>query len=143
MPSMFRTFSTALVLLIPATVLALDYHDATPRYKDAPFTRSESAGISVLTNLGVVSGYPDGSFHPERTLNRAEFTKIALLSRGTIVVSSSDASNCFPDVKADQWFSRYVCLAKTRGVVKGYPDRKFHPERSVNYLEALKILGEL
>jgi hypothetical protein len=128
---------------LPLLTFALDYHDATARYSDAPFNRAESAAVSLLTNLGVVSGYPDGTFHPEWTLNRAEFLKIAFLSRGTIAVSPSDSDHCFPDVKEDQWFSRYVCLAKIRGVVKGYPDGMFHPERMVHYLEALKILGEL
>lgn len=145
MPSMFRKFSIALALLIPATVLALDFHDATPRYKDSPFNVAESAGISVLTNLGVVSGYPDGSFHPERTLNRAEFVKIALLTRPEELLNSfpiySDAPQCFPDVSIKSWFHAVVCTAKAESIVYGYPDGKFHPERGVNYVEALKILA--
>ena len=138
-----RRILLSLALLIPFAAFALDYSDRSEDYFDAPFLRPEAAGISVLTNLEVIQGYPDGFFHPERTINRAEFLKIALLSRSDIMVIAGDADTCFPDVPRDAWFSRYVCLAKKRGVISGYPDGLFHPERLVNYAEALKILGIL
>lgn len=134
---------TILAVLIPATCVALEFRDNSLLYTDAPFTPAESAGISLLTEIGAVSGYPDGSFQPSRTLNRAEFLKIALASFPKVRVSASDAQNCFPDVQKNQWFSQYVCLAKKRGIISGYPDGQFKPERSVNYAEALKILSEL
>jgi hypothetical protein len=140
----FSSLTFAALLAVPAGVLALNYSDATHNYTDASsFSRPEKAGISVLTNLGVVKGNDDGTFAPGRTLNRAEFAKIALMLNKSIEVISSDAADCFPDVRASDWFSKYVCLAKKRGIVKGYPDGKFHPEREVNYAESLKMLGEL
>ena len=78
--SMRRVLIAALVI-IPGIALALDFSDATARYKDAPFPKAETAGISLLTNAGALQGNPDGTFAPRRTLNRAEFLKIALLSR--------------------------------------------------------------
>ncbi|MBM3231562.1 S-layer homology domain-containing protein [Candidatus Peregrinibacteria bacterium] len=130
-------------LLIPLSVAALEYRDLSKLYLDAPFAAGEAAGISLLTALGAVEGDPDGNFAPRRTLNRAEFLKIALASYPKVRVSSSDADHCFPDVPKDAWFSPYVCLAKRRGMVGGYPDGLFKPARTVNYAEALKILGEL
>lgn len=132
-----------ILLLVPGMAVALTYERSSLLYVDAPFSPAEAAGISVLTTLGSVQGYPDGSFHPERTLNRAEFLKIALASHPDIRVSASDAARCFPDVGRDDWFSPYVCLAKKRGIIAGYPDGDFKPGNSVNYAEALKILGEL
>lgn len=133
----------ALTLFIPAAVLALDYSDTTSRYTDTPFSKAETAGISLLTTVGAVEGNPDGTFAPERTLNRAEFLKIALASVPMIRAGSSDAADCFPDVKINDWFSPYVCLAKLRGAVGGYPDGMFKPGNSVNYAEAIKILTGL
>ncbi len=130
-------------LILPLQVAALEYRNLSLLYTDAPFNPGESAGISLLTSLGAVQGNPDGTFRPNRTLNRAEFLKIALASYPKVRVSSSDASNCFPDVSREDWFSKYVCIAKKRGMVAGYPDGEFKPGRSVNYAEALKILGEL
>lgn len=130
-------------VLFPIAVLALDYTDHSSQYTDAPFPRPEAAGISLLTSVGAVEGNPDGTFAPDRTLNRAEFTKIVLLSHPKILVANNDAANCFPDVKRVDWFSKYVCMAKKRGMVGGYPDGLFRPDRPVNYAEALKILSEL
>jgi len=133
----------ASALIIPASVLALEYTDATSRYSDAPFSRPEAAGISLLTSIGAVSGNPDGTFAPERSLNRAEFVKIALKSSDKILVTNADAANCFPDVSKTDWFSQFVCLSQKRDIVKGYEDGLFHPERPVTYAEALKILAEV
>lgn len=130
-------------LILPLNVVAMEYRNLSLMYLDAPFTPAESAGISVLTSVGAIEGNPDGTFRPNRTLNRAEFLKIALASSPKVRVSSSDAADCFPDVSKDEWFAKYVCLAKKRGMVSGYPDGEFKPGRSVNYAEALKILSEL
>ena len=140
---MKRTTLFSVLLTLPAAALALDYQHAGDGYTDASrFSAAERAAISVLTDVDAVSGNPDGSFAPGRTLNRAEFTKIALLSSG-LHVTDDDAKRCFPDVPADAWFSPYVCRAKDDGVVEGNPDGLFHPERPVNYAEATKILAEL
>lgn len=129
-----------LSLLVPIAALALDFGDYSKVYTDAPFSKPEAAGISLLTDMHVVSGNPDGSFAPRRTLNRAEFVKIALLSVGA---TGMNPGNCFPDVHVADWFSQYVCEARLRNIVQGYPDGFFHPERPVNYVEALKILTVL
>ncbi len=130
-------------LLIPISTLALTYTNQASRYQDAPFTTRERAGISVLTEIGAIEGYPDGTFRPDRTVNRAEFLKIVFLSHPEVVATASDADNCFPDVRASDWFSRYVCLAQRRGIVSGYPDGRFRPANDVNYVEALKMLETL
>lgn len=140
---MKRLALSSLLFAVPLTAFALDYTDVSSRYNDQPFSKAEAAGISVLTNIGAVSGNPDGTFAAERTLNRAEFLKIAYESNDRVLVSSDDADSCFPDVRKPDWFSKYVCLAKERGDIEGYPDGMFHPERSVNYVEAIKILVEL
>ncbi len=130
-------------LFLPFQAVALEYRNLSLLYTDAPFTPAEAAGISLLTSLNAISGNPDGTFRPNRTVNRAEFMKIVLSSYPKVRVSSADAGNCFRDVGPDDWFSPYVCLGKKRGMVSGYADGEFKPNQSVNYAEALKILGEL
>lgn len=138
---MKRIVAIIAALLVPAVAFALDFTDVSSRYTDAPFSTSDAAGISVLTNLGAISGNPDGSFAPTRPVNRAEFLKIFFGSSPSMVAANSDAADCFPDVSATAWYSKYVCLAKKNNIVLGYPDGLFHPERNVNYAEALAILG--
>lgn len=133
--------AAAAFVLLPLSVFALDYSNASTRYTDAPsFSVAERAGINVLTNLRAVEGNPDGAFAARRLLNRAEFTKIALFSKG---IEADPASDCFPDVHRVDWFSSVVCAAKEHKIVAGNPDGKFHPERSINYAEAVTILVRL
>ena len=132
-----------IVALLTLRASALEYNNLSLLYTDAPFNPADAAGISLLTGIDAVEGNPDGTFRPNRTLNRAEFLKIALTSFPRVRVSQSDARNCFPDVGEEDWFSRYICLGKKRGIVSGYPDGLFRPGNTVNYAEALKILGGL
>jgi len=139
--------------LVPVTTLALNYTDHRSDYTDGTrFSQSEAAGISLLTDLEVVSGNPDGTFAPNRRLNRAEFTKIAmgLYDLQDDAVSQGNPRNCFPDVPAGAWFENPVCRAKQLGFVRGNAETnvppeqwKFAPTRDVNYAEAVKILVEL
>jgi hypothetical protein len=126
--------------LVPFAAFALDYSNTTERYSDAPFSKAETAGISLLTNAGALEGNPDGTFRPARLLNRAEFLKIVLASAD--ISTSPDNPNCFPDVRSSDWFSQYVCEAKERGIVQGNPDGYFRPARNVNLAEAVKMLVE-
>ena len=95
-----------------------------------------SQAIQSLRDKGVVEGYTDGTFKPTARINRAEFLKIILESRGTEL----DGENCFPDVD-DEWFAKYVCTAKKEDIIDGYPDGFFKPERAINFAEASKILS--
>lgn len=96
--------------------------------------------IQGLYDRGIVSGYADGTFREQRTINRAEFLTILMRARyGSLEVPTD--LRCFRDleVKVPQWYAQSVCLARQRGIVNGYPDGTFKPEKSVNLAEALKM----
>lgn len=139
--------STAFLLVhqirqpLPASVLT--YTDRSSQYRDAPFSREEAVGISVLTALQAVQGYPDGTFHPDHILNRAEFLKIVLKSSPRSGELPSRPDRCFPDVGREDWFSPFICFGQKQGIVTGYPDGFFRPENPVNEAEALKMLVEI
>jgi hypothetical protein len=135
---------SALSVALPLVASAITFHDVAGDYTDEKtFSMAERAAISVLTDADVVGGNPDGSFAPRRTLNRAEFTKIAvLLGHGLVEVEEAFENRaCFPDVPSGTWFAKFVCFAKKQGIVGGYPGGTFKPEQPVNYAEALKILA--
>jgi hypothetical protein len=104
-----------------------------------------SDAISYVQDQGIVRGYMDGSFGANKTINRAEFIKIIIESTFADEVGSHDARRaglvgCFPDVKG-QWYSVYVCLARTKGIISGHADGMFRPDRAVNFSESAKILS--
>ena len=96
--------------------------------------------INYVETYGIVEGYSDGTYRPENEINRAEFTKILIEAKYPGEATTGD--DCFSDVEADQWYAKYVCLAKEKGIISGYGDGSFKPAQSINIAEALKITLE-
>lgn len=107
--------------------------------------------LAFLKVNGIIKGYDDGTFKPNNTINRAEFTKIIIESN----YAPEEITNClesaiqneteiFPDVPAQEniWFSKYICLAKEKGIIKGYDDGTFKPTNTINFAESAKIMVE-
>ncbi len=92
--------------------------------------------VNALREKNIISGYPDNTFRPKQTINRAEFLKLVFIAKEGD--SAIDAS-CFTDVPDNAWFAPFVCAAKRRGIAKGYPDGSFKPEQEVNWAEAVAL----
>ena len=99
----------------------------------------EALPIGFAKSKGIVSGYPDGSFGPGKTVNRAEFSAMFMGAFFTGITQPQEP--CFPDVPADSWFAPFVCEAKDRGIITGYPDGTFKPEETINFAESMAILA--
>ena len=105
--------------------------------------------IQKAYELGLVNGYPNGTFQPERIVNRAEALKLASYFfgididsdlRGTDLLKSYGYnSSPFEDVDLNAWYAPYVVHAYYYGVIKGYEDGTFKPNNNVTYAEFLKI----
>lgn len=83
--------------------------------------------IMELVGRGCVSGYPDNSFKPERTISRAEFA--------VILVQAFDLTfregKVFSDTR-DHWAREYVAAANGYGIIKGYSEQFFGPDDMVS-----------
>ncbi|MFH1534196.1 MAG: S-layer homology domain-containing protein [Nitrospirota bacterium] len=97
--------------------------------------------IEFISSRDIVQGYSDGTYKPDNTINRAELLKVVLESNlETDYLKTFSSQNCFSDVPANSWYTKYVCAAKEEGIVQGYEDGTFRPERAVSFVEALKIM---
>lgn len=99
--------------------------------------------VKYVEREGIVEGYEDKTYRPDSHINRAEFTKIiveALFEPGQF--DPFHLGECFPDVAAGEWYTRYVCFAKDQGIINGNADGTFKPASMINYAEALKIVVE-
>jgi len=114
--------------LLPDTKDLVDVRLTTPR----------ELKINSLKQLGVVKGYADGEYKSNKTINRAEFLKILMESK---FPDESNGADCFSDVNGE-WYARYVCTAKRKGIISGYQDGTFRPGNDINSVEALKIIME-
>ena len=90
-------------------------------WKDAE-TESHSAYIS---------GYPDGTVGPDKTITRAE---AATMFYNLLADKTGDAK-AFTDVPANQWYAKAVMTLAGKGVISGYPDGTFKPDASITRAE--------
>ncbi|MDD3164623.1 MAG: S-layer homology domain-containing protein [Oscillospiraceae bacterium] len=126
----------AVCLLIP-TIPAAAFSDVTDT--------AATAEIESLRLLGVIDGYPDGSFRPGGTLTRAEFCKMAAYATGAYNQAGQyQAITVFPDVTPKHWASAYINLeSKGKGIIYGYPDGTFRPNSTITAGQAVTILMRL
>lgn len=96
--------------------------------------------IWYVYNNYIVHGYPDGSYQPDRKINRAELLKIIVEAMYNYEYQAFEGMGCFTDVPAGEWYAVYICFALSEGIVEGYPDGSFRPADEINFVEALKII---
>jgi hypothetical protein len=87
-------------------------------------------------NSGLIGGYADGTFRPEKPVTKAEF--ISFLNRAFGYTEESAVA--FSDVRSTDWFAGEVARAVKAGYVSGYPDGTFRPDAPVSRLEAAMLL---
>ncbi|MFH1533832.1 MAG: S-layer homology domain-containing protein [Nitrospirota bacterium] len=109
-------------------------------FTDVSSKHINGGAIEALYNKGIIKGYTDGGFHPDNTINRAEFMVVV-----TNAVDSDfgglTLGDCCTDV-SDEWYSTFMCYGKQEGWIKGYEDGSCRPESSVTRAEAIKIAYE-
>ena len=130
----------ALVLALVMVLGSFSFVSAAD-YSDVEGTEYEEA-VARLSLLGVLTGYPDGSFKPENTITRAEFAAVAVRAKG--LANAAEASKGLPtgfsDVQNWHWASGIVGTAAKTGVVNGIGNGLFAPEAPVKYEEAITML---
>lgn len=130
-----RYWSVAVAILLgvqAASAAAYTFPDIAPAQEHA-------TAISTLYEQGIIHGYPDGTFHPDATISRAEFLKMIYALDGTGDVSCAQ-STVFPDVSEGSWYATPACWAKQEGLIQGYSDGMFRPSQEISVAEAAKIL---
>lgn len=94
--------------------------------------------VSTLTRAGILDGYEDGSFRPNASITRAEFTKIAVSFFKHVGGASS---NPFNDVPDSAWYAEFVKAAAELGLIDGYEDGTFRPNAPITRAEACTIVN--
>ena len=109
------------------------------KFEDLISTKYEDY-VKTLESYGVISGYPDGTFKPSKTLTRAELTAIALNMKKVNLNDYEVKTNNFSDLPENHWAYKTINYAAENGIVNGYGNGLFKPDLEVKYSEALAIL---
>ena len=116
------------------------YWSQTNGYSDVPGNKWYNNAISTLSNMGIICGYPDGTFRPDAPITRAELTKIAASFFSDPRVAATYDGR-FSDVQGAEWYISYLMTAIEEGLIEGYPDGSFRPNRPITRAETCTIVN--
>ena len=94
--------------------------------------------IKFLTEVGVVVGYPDGTYKPDIPVTRAEFASMAIKALGQEDANVTQDIH-FSDVKPDFWAYNIIKKAVYFDLIPDAKDSDFRPYDSVTRAEAITI----
>ena len=105
-------------------------------YPDVALADWFNNAIATLSNGGIISGYPDGTFDPNGYITRAEFAVIA----ARFFDMDYQGEDLFPDIDG-HWAQDYINQAAEDGFIEGYPDGTFGPDKYITRAEAVTLVN--
>jgi hypothetical protein len=104
-----------------------------PVFPDVPFDFWAFEEIGACVGAGIVGGYEDGLYHPERTVTRGQMAVFVArcLAGGDEGVPDFTGTPTLPDVDSGHWALDYVEYVVDQHVVGGFDDGTYHPEYQV------------
>ncbi len=97
--------------------------------------------VNMLSSLGVITGYTDGSYQPNKVVTRAEMAKMIFVVRNNKIDDSAYQSNYskLTDI-SNHWAKGYIKFCESQGIIAGKGNNKFDPDSPVTGVEAAKML---
>lgn len=110
----------------------------TNRYSDVTRADWYNTAVSTLSSMGIITGYPDGTFRPNAAITRAEFAAIAARFD-----SNGDKTTAkFSDI-ATHWAKDEISIAYNNGWITGYPNGTFGPQRDITRAETMTLVNRV
>lgn len=93
--------------------------------------------IIYMSRVGVVNGYPDGSFRPDNTMTRAEFVKVLAATDG--IDSLYTGAYPFTDLR-ETWYRPYIAWAYQNQIVFGQSATTFAPDSQISRQDMVTLI---
>lgn len=130
---MNKIISFILVLTLILGCGSFAFAAPAPAYSD-----DDSEAVRLLSELGVISGYADGTFKPDNNITRAEFAAMVIRALGFEHVGKSVTQ--FEDVPMSYWASGYIRYATELHIIYGRTATVFDPTANVTNNEAIAMV---
>jgi len=117
-----------------------NYWMQTNPFPDVEITHWFNNGVSTATNANLVTGYPDGTFQPQRAVTRAEFTTLVVRFMGAPIPGAPR----FSDIDG-HWAQAYINSAAINGWVEGFYGLggPFLPDQTITRAQAAAIVNRM
>ena len=131
----------SLVLALVMTMSLVTVSAGAKDFTDNSKINYEEA-VEVMSTLGVVGGYTDGTFKPQGTLTRGAAAKIIcnlILGTTTADALTADAAP-YKDVATTNVFAPYIAYCAKERIISGYADGTFRPANTLTGYAFMKML---
>lgn len=132
----------ALVMLFGLCAISgsawMDYND-TESFTNDTFKEA----VDVMDGIGIITGYPDGSFMPTKNVTRAEAAKIITyltIGDGERADALTADKQIYTDVPVNHWAAGYIQYCYANNIINGMGDGTFNPDGQVTGLQFAKML---
>lgn len=110
-----------------------------PTFRDVPAARKYSVEISVLSQIGVIKGWPDGTFRPTQNVTRGQTAAFLYRLAGSPSYTPPKTSR-FKDITTRTPFYKEISWMAQSGFTTGYSDKTYRPNTTINRGEMLVML---
>ena len=141
MRTLKKSLCLVLALVFVLGLCTVGSNAAFAKYTDMAKVTYDEA-VEVLSGLGVIEGYPDGSFNPTANVTRAEAA--AMIAR--MMLGREDADKLpigdvkFSDVPETNWAAKYIAFCANKGIIVGMGDGTFHPSENITGTQMATML---
>ena len=147
-PKKYKKFvaTAATATLVASAIVPVAASAATPKFPDVGSDYADA--VNAIADLGIVSGYTDGTFKPLNTVDRAGVVKFLgkfLVAQGAKLPTYEAATaNGFPfsdlTASSDKELVQYASLVKAEGVFTGYTDGTLNPTQAMPRHQMASVL---
>ena len=129
--------ASAVAIASVAAVPTVSQAAKQPVFTDVPETHQFYKEITNLAAQGVLTGYSDGTFLPNKEVTRAQAAKIIAVTLGLDITTVKNPN--FKDVKTTDWYYPYVAVLAEKGIVQG-SEGNYSPNASLTRAQMAIIL---
>ena len=131
--------------LITTYYNAVEKQTSIPSPSESKFTDTKNPLIVMANKLGIVGGYPDGSFKPYNNITRQEIAVMANQAEKQLTnIGQTKNVDKFSDkAKIADWAKESVGSLSNAGGIGGYPDGTFKPTNNMTKQEAIALVSNL
>lgn len=130
--------TTAAAVMAASAVTPVAAFAAEKSFSDVPADAYYADAVKTLVSKGVITGYEDGTFKPDKSVTRAEAATILTKAHKW----DTTGTEPYPDVTDTHWAYEYIVAATKAGAFGGDEKGHFNPESNLTRSEAAKIIVE-
>ena len=146
LPGSYTTTTASTTTSSTTTTTTSTTLPAAPAFPDVPATHPYYAAISAMAAQGIIGGYSDGTFGPDKLVLRKHFAKMIVGAMGLAVSEADwqDASppftDCGPDDPASLYPHDYIAVAKAHNLTAGKTATTFAPEANITRAQMVTMV---